>query len=138
MHVRGRKETWPVWDSSTPPGGSWSWTAAMEVGYMMAVYVSQSSNPGNAVEEFQSQGSTILDSQVRACDFMGHIATGKLPTPVDLTVLKATDCVHQNKANCCRYYCHSSQASWKSWNLKDFPALAAEPAAVLVDVACFA
>lgn len=84
MHVGRKEQTWPVWDSSTLPGGSWVWTAVMEAGYKMAVCVFLSLPRGSVAGESQSQGSTVLDSQPRVYVFMEHTATGKLPTPLAL------------------------------------------------------
>lgn len=77
MPVRRKKQAWPAWDNSTPPGSFWGWNAVMEAGYKMVVCAFPSLPLSSAVEESHSQGFTALDSLKRALVSMGHIVTGK-------------------------------------------------------------
>lgn len=77
MPVRRKEQAWPMWDSCTPPGSFWGWSAVMEAGYKMVVCAFSSIPLRISVEESHSQGFTVLDSLKRALDFMEHIVTGK-------------------------------------------------------------
>ncbi|XP_017598197.1 PREDICTED: hyaluronan and proteoglycan link protein 3 isoform X1 [Corvus brachyrhynchos] len=55
----------PGWGSSTPPGSSWGWTAAVPAGWQMAVSATPSSRPGPTVAP-RSPASAASASPARA------------------------------------------------------------------------